>query len=289
MKLVYQPLLLLLSVVVLSCEKPAIPDGVVTGKHGNLVVNIATVEQMPFPGFSTRATVVEACSRLNFLVYDSLGTRVAYENQTSDKDGFGSAAFQLSPGKYQLVVVGSSGKSNPTTTNPAKIQFTKSTGFTDTFYSNDYVVVGDSLVSANVSLARNVALCRVMFTDTIPQDVSKLQFEYKGGSGSFDASTGLGVSTKSSQVATFAAEAGRDSTVYDLYTFLPADADSVHLKAEAYASDDKLIRSREFNVPMARRQITKFSGAFFSGSSGSTITVIIGIDTSWEGEVEVEF
>lgn len=282
-----QPLLLLLMITVVSCEQPYIPEDIKT--DGNLIVNIASIEQTEFPRFSTRATIQDAVTRLNFLVYDSLGTRVAYDNQTSDKEGFGSASFQLNPGKYQLVVVASNSKGNPTTTDPAKIQFTKSTGFTDTFYSNNYIEVGDEAVTVNASLSRNVALCRVLFTDAVPQNVSKLQFQLKGGSPSFNPATGFGVKTTGKQEITFDAAVGRDSTVYDLYTFLPENVDTISLKAEAFASDDKMVRMREFKVPMVRRKITKLSGPFFSGSSGSTITIVVGLDTGWDGELEVNF
>ena len=272
-----------------SCEKPMIPDGYNVSPDGNLIVSVATIEQMPFPGFATRTTIDEACTRLSFVVYDSLGTRVAYQNQESDEKSFGTAGFRVSPGRYQVVVVAQSSNGNPTSTHASKIQFNKSTGFSDTFYSNNYVEVGDGSVEVDAKLTRNVSLCRVQFTDTIPQNITKMRFEYSGGSGSFDAVTGLGVKTTTKQEMTFAVEEGSDSAVFDLYTFLPEDAESIHLKAEAYASDNKLVCSREFDIPMKPRQITKFSGSFFSGSSGSSITIIIGINTDWDGEQEVNF
>lgn len=277
---------LVLLMAMCSCEKPVIPD---VGTEGNLEVRIATIEQVDFPTFATRATLEDVCTRLNFLVYDSLGNRVAYDNQTSDQKGFGTADFQLSSGKYQVVVVAQSSQGNPTSTKSNKIQFTKATGFSDTFYSNNYVVVSDDAVTVDAKLSRNVSLCRVQFNDSIPQNISKMRFEYSGGSGSFDAATGLGVKTTTKQEMTFAVETGSDSAVFDLYTFLPEDAESIHLKAEAYASDNKLVCSREFDIPMKPRQITKFSGSFFSGSSGSSITIIIGINTDWDGEQEVNF
>ena len=278
---------LLLLCLLTACEKPTIPDA---GPEGNLEVNIVSVEMTDFSGFGTRAsTLDEICTRLNFLVYDSLGTRVAYDNQTSDKKGFGKADFQLAPGRYQVVVVAQSSNGNPTSTHASKIQFNKSTGFSDTFYSNNYVEVGDGSVEVDAKLTRNVSLCRVQFTDTIPQNITKMRFEYSGGSGSFDAATGLGVKTTTKQEMTFAVEPGSVPDAFDLYTFLPEDAESIHLRAEAYASDDKMVRFREFDVPMTRRQITKFTGSFFTGTSGSSITIVIGINTDWDGEQEVNF
>ena len=88
---------------------------------------------------------------------------------------------------------------------------------------------------------------------------------------------------------TFAVEPGSVPDAFDLYTFLPEDAESIHLRAEAYASDDKLVRFREFDVPMKRRQITKLSGDFFTGTSGSGMIIIISVDTDWDGEEVIKF
>jgi hypothetical protein len=142
----------------------------------------------------------------------------------------------------------------------------------------------------NADVQRIVSLCRVVFTDTIPDNVSKLHFEYTGGSGYFNASTGLGVSTSQmKQQMDFDAVAGRDSTVYDLYTF-PLDAEgSIHLKAVAMDDEDNTVCAREFDVPVKRRQITKLSGPFFSGQSGPNITIVISVDDEWEGEQIINF
>lgn len=282
---------MLFCLTIASCEKPMIPDGYNVSPDGNLIVSVATIEQMPFPGFTTRTTIDEACTRLSFVVYDSLGTRVAYQNQKSDEESFGTAGFRVSPGRYQVVVVGHGADGNPTTTNASKIQFTKATGFADTFLSNTSdVVVKDSTENVKANLNRIVSLCRVVISDTIPADVSKMHFEYKGGSGSFDASTGLGVPVKNSkQEMTFPVEPGSASTVLDLYTFLPEDAESIHVKAEALDENDNLLLSREFDVPMKYRQITKLSGSFFTGFSGSAISIIIDLNADWDGEEEIKY
>ena len=121
--------------VLVSCEKPIISDENESGAtKGNLRVSIYQIEKTPFSSL-TRAAASEACTRLNFAVYDQGGSRLKQLNQTSDMADFGHASFQLEEGTYQLVVVGHSANGNPTMTNPAKIQFTNSTGYTDTFQS----------------------------------------------------------------------------------------------------------------------------------------------------------
>ena len=290
MRINHLPLFLLLIITILiSCEHPDIPERIDTGK-ANLIVNIATVEHMPFPAFTTRSSVSDAFSRISIAVFDSKGQRADVSNKSRDDNGYGSASFFLPSGTYQVVVIGHSAKQNPVTTDASKIQFNKSTGYSDTFLHSEFVEVGDTPVVVNADVQRIVSLCRVVVADTIPENVTKLHFEYTGGSGYFDASTGLGISTSgTNQQMDFEAVAGRDSTVYDLYTFLPADAGSIHLKAQAKDAEDNTVCSREIDVPLRRRQISKLSGDFFSGASGSTITIVISVNDEWEGETIINF
>ena len=289
MKLVKSPFLLLLLIIILvSCEHPTIPEGLETGDD-NLFVHVARVEHVPFPAFTTRTSVTQAFSRLSIAIFDSEGSRTDFSNKTVGDKGYGSASFYLPEGKYQVVVIGHSAKQNPTTTNASKIQFTKATGYSDTFLHSQFVEVADTPVVVNADVERIVSLCRVVLTDTIPDNVAKLHFEYSGGSGYFDASTGLAVASKAVQQMDFAVEAGCDSTAYDLYTFLFSDEGTIHLKAVAKDDEDNTICTREFDVPLKRRQITKLSGPFFSGQSGSGITIVISVNDEWEGEQVINF
>ena len=291
MRINHLPFYLLFIVgVLISCEHPDIPERIDTGKD-NLTVNVATVEHIPFPAFTTRASVSDAFSRISIAVFDySTGKRADVSNKSRDDDGYGSASFFLPSGTYQVVVIGHSAKQNPNTTDASKIQFTKATGYSDTFLYSQYVEVGEKPVEVDADLKRIVSLCRVVLTDTIPKNVAKFHFEYTGGSGYFDASTGLGLSTSGTkQQVDFDAEAGRDSTVFDLYTFLPEDAGSIHLKAQAKDAEDNTVCAREIDVPLKCRQISKLSGPFFSGASGSTITIVISVDDEWEGETIINF
>ena len=88
---------------VLSCEKPVIPGAEV--EDGNLVISLMSIEQIPFSGATTRVEESEYFNRLNFAVYDSLGTRVRQVNQQNDEENFGAADFQLAYGKYKVVVL----------------------------------------------------------------------------------------------------------------------------------------------------------------------------------------
>ena len=274
----------LLFCAVVSCEKPIIPG---TEEKGNLTVSIMQIEQMPFGGSTTRGAISQNCTRLNFAVYDSIGSRVRQINQVSTDKNFGTAGFQLPPGNYKVVVLAHSSKGNPTMTNYRKIQFKNDDGFTDTFLCYDSIDIADKTVSLPVSLTRIVSLCRFVISDTIPSHVSRMRFLYTGGSGAFDATTGLGcVNSKQSEF--FAVEPGQAASTFDLYTFLKEDQGSLHLQATAYDAKDNVLNDREFDIPMKRRQISKVSGQYFNTSS-SGLTVIIALDPEWEGEQEINY
>ena len=283
--------------VLVSCEKPLIAEeNNAVDTKGNLRVSVFQIEKMPlaslFPGVSQTTTrgaqaVSEVCTRLNFAVYDIDDSRVKQVNQTADQTNFGTASFQLEEGTYQLVVVGHSANGNPTMTNPAKIQFTNSTGYTDTFLCYGEVTIGEEAVDLQVSLDRIVALCRFVVTDDIPADVRKMQFYYTGGSGAFNAATGLG-SVASKQTVTVDVKDGQKQ--FDLYTFLHEPSDNIALKVTALDASGNVLYEREFDVPMQQNHITWLSGAFFNGSGSSSTTITgVTVNTDWAGETHLTF
>lgn len=296
MKNIRLTLFVLLSLLVMACEKLTLPeDEAVVQPKGNLTLNVFQLEQTPF-GVSTRGTVEDACTRLNFAIYDAEGNRVKQTNQKLGDEDFGTASFQLEEGTYQLVVVAHSGNANPTMTNPAKIQFSNftekgsGTGYSDTFLYNTTITIGSEPQTLNLTLHRIVALCRFVIEDEIPADVAKLRFQYKGGSGHFDANTGLGV-TKSTQTVFFSTE-GRSQTQYDLYTFLHDTEGTIYLVATAYDTSDNVLYEREFDIPLEQNKITWFSGSFFTGESPVTsqgITTTLSIDMEWNGQVRLTY
>ena len=281
----------LILLIITSCEKPVIPGeyGTQGDLDGNLVVSVFQIEQQSFGTSLTRAVIADYCRRLSYAVYDADGKLVKQIHQQESDSGFGTACFKVDPGTYQVVVVGHS-SGNPTMTNSKKIKFENKDGFTDTFLHNSNVVVTDADDEEQVQavMRRIVSLCRVVFTDAIPDGVSQMRFEYKGGSGAFDAATGLG-SVNSTQKETFPVDAGDENCCFDLYTFLHDTEGTIHLQATALDDNDNELREREFDVPLKQRMITKLSGPYFSGTTGSSITIVIGINAEWEGEQTIEF
>ena len=281
---------LAIAITLASCEKVAIPENDASEElNGNLRVSVYQIEQTPFAG-STRTTEAASavCTKLNFAIYDEGGFRLKQINQQSSAADFGSVAFQLDEGTYQLVVVGHSANGNPTMTDPTKIQFSNATGYTDTFLCYGEVTIGEEPVDYEVSLDRIVALCRFVITDDIPAEVKKLRFYYTGGSGAFNAVTGLGCVASKQDVKFDVTPTG--SKQFDLYTFLHDLSDNIALTVTALDAGGNELYSRQFDVPMQQNHITWLSGAFFNGSGSSSTTISgVTVNTDWAGETHLTF
>ena len=261
--------LFVLLLLLTSCEKPITSsDNNETTQNGNLIVSV------PKDGLTS--------TRLNFAVYDTSGTRIKQVNQQSSAADFGSAVFQIPPGDYLLVVVAHSSDGNPTMSDPKKIQFKNAQGFTDTFLYCGNLTVGDERSEITVVPERIVSLCRFVLKDDYPADVKKMRFYDTGGSGAFDATTGLGC-VNSKQSLMFDVADGQKQ--FDLYTFLHDTEGTIHLTVTAYGANDIVLYEREFDVPMKQNRVTSMTGSFFTGS----ISISIAIDTDWEDEFRMAF
>jgi hypothetical protein len=281
-----------------ACEKPEMTeDKSSPTERGNLTLSVSQVEQTSFSAL-TRAAASEVCTNLNFVIYDMEGTRLKYNNQKKGDEDFGTVSFQLEEGSYQIMVLAHSADRNPTTTNPKKIQFSsntnkKGTGYTDTFLYYTTVTLDSEPQTLSLSLRRIVSLCRFVISDAIPEGVDSLVFTYKGGSGYFDASTGLGVtSSTSQQKAYFKVQTGSKNTQYDLYTFLPETEGTIHLVVSAYNAANIVQLEREIDVPMVQNRITWLTGNFFTDFTpiiSQTLTPTVNIDNDWGGEDHMDY
>ena len=256
-----------------------------TELKGNLRISVSQLEQTPLSAI-TRAGLVDVCSRLNFAIYNLSGSRIKQTNQVWGDTGFGSTSFQLDEGTYQLVVLAHSSNGNPTMTDPAKVRFTNAQGFTDTFLYNDNVTVGAEPQTRTLTLSRITSLCRFVIDGDIPAGVSRMRFYYTGGSGAFNAATGLG-SVNSKQDVKFDVTSGQKE--FDLYTYLHDTEGTIHLKVYALDAADNVLTEREFNVPLAQGKMTTYSGDFFSGGDYDSTTTGINLNTDWDGSIEITF
>lgn len=153
------------------------------------------------------------------------------------------------------------------------------------YYSK--ISVRDEPEDLEVTLKRVVSLCRFEITDDYPADVTKLEFNYTGGSGTLDATTGFG-SVKSTQIVSFDVTSGQKQ--FDLYTFLHDTEGTIHLKVTALDDDDNEIYKIEgLEIPMKQNQVTWMTGALFTGGTTGSTDITIVINTDWEGETHLTF
>ena len=272
--------------LLVACEKPSW-DGEDEGDEavaGNLTVSIYQIGKTPFDEVTRSQSTTP--THINYAVYSVDGQRVKQVNQQAGDANYGKASFQLEPGTYQLVVVAHSSNGNPTMTDLTKIQFKNNQGFSDTFltYIEDVEVTAENHTLL-VTPQRIVSLCRVEITDDVPETVSQLRFQYKGGSGAFDAHTGLG-SVNSIQTLDF--DVTGDQKQFDLYTYLHDTEGTIHLTVTAFDASGVELINREFDIPMEREKITWFTGPFFGGTGGG-LSIGITLDTDWKGETHITF
>ncbi len=276
--------------VIASCEKPIMSEEETGEEGGNLRVSVYAVEKVPF-GDITRAEYSPASAvlgRLNFAVYNTDGTRVKQVNQEHGAANFGQASFQLEEGDYLLVVVGHSSGGNPTMADPTCVKFTNSQGYTDTFLFSGLATIGEDAVDYKVALDRITSMCRFVITDEeIPAEVKKMRFYYTGGSGAFDATTGLGC-VNSKQDVKFDVTTGMKQ--FDLYTFLHDQEGTIHLIVSALDESGNELYQRDFDVPMEQNYITRLTGAFFGGSGSSSAGITeVTVNTEWAGVKDLTF
>lgn len=271
-----------------SCEKMVIngsdePDDV----EPNVMVQVKSYELQPFSVAQTRAEAEPVCTRLNFIVYDEAGKRIRQEVQQLGDEEFGTVRFKLAEGRYYLVALAHSSKGNPTSTNLHKIGFTNKTGFTDTFLYADSLVVGEEEVDCELELKRIVSKVRFVFEDALPEQADSIRFYYEGGSGTFDATTGLGV-VKSKQQQWFPVR--HEEERFEIYTIPRADNDHLQVMVTTYKTiggQVEILTEREVSdIPIRRNCITTCRGSLFTPTEQHHIS--ISIDTTWDDE-EIEF
>ncbi len=278
-----------------SCSETLI-DREVTDGGVTLTLKLASIEQVPFTKVVNCMTKggtspVGICSKISFAVYSSDGDALTkkQENQDFGSEGFGCATFNLEEGNYKIVVIAHNGDSNPTMTDPARISFNNknSLKITDTFlYSADVNITKDTH-ELELNLKRVVAMFQLKLEDSsLPEGVSKLRFEYTGGSSTIDGNTGFGcVNSKQSEMF----ECLPGVMEYGVYTFVRSDSNVMKIKVSALDSSGQVIKEHEFqNVPITCNYITRYTGKMFAnGILASAFSVTL--DGEWAGTNDYTF
>lgn len=270
---------LLLVFVIASCQKVAVDDvdgnEEEQGQKSLITFRINQIEQTPFSSseYSSRATsITKLCSHIFLAVYKSDGERLTTKSQNSSDKDFGKLSVSLAKGTYRIVLLAYNQKDNPTAPNAEKIVFGNNGKMTDTFLWSDEITVENNL-EKDISMKRAVAMFRLITTDNIPANVTKMKFYYTGGSSTLNAITGIGNANSKQEENLTVAETGKPGT-FEVYTFPKDDENVLKIEVTALDANGNTVASRTFeDVPISRNKITQYKGEFFTGSGSGNVTI----------------
>lgn len=255
----------LLAIVVASCQRLAPEDSEQPTVEKSVVkFKISQFETMPFSTAQSRSqSVSDLCKQIDLAVFQG-GTRMLKVTQKVGDNDFGTLSVSLDPGTYKVVILAHNQDKAPTTTNADKITF--SGDLSDTFlWSNDITVDEGNGLDVDVSMHRVVAMVRFVTTDKVPDGVSTLQFYYTGGSSTLDGLTGNGcVNSRQTVKYSISDDMKGKTAKFEIYTFPKSDSKELKIEVTGLGPTGNTVCSRTFeNVPVARNQITQFTGALF--------------------------
>lgn len=268
-------------------------------------IMVNSIEQIPFSSIKTKAGVQDVCTKLSYAVFSQVGDggeKEDYAVQSIDDPSFGTVSLKLGIGKHYLAVVGQNGgDGSPSfTTNPANGTYTsssiryssgnkKSPKVLDTFHYCAEINVDKDGNTFQIALDRSVAMFRLKLTDVIPDNVSKLEFEYSNGSATLDVLNGCGcVNTK--QVETIDVNPSMDT--FELYTFPQRGKNVMKMKVKAYDADGNVYSERSWDdIPMTVNRVSQYTGALFpeNGSEYADAGLSISVNKEWSGTDEQTF
>lgn len=262
-----------------SCEKMVIGSEADDGDDdANVVLRVASFEQIPFTLAKTRRDARDICTRLNFMVYKD-GKRIKQESQKVDDEGFGKAEFRLAEGRYFLVALAHSGAGNPTSTRSDSIVFSNDTGHTDTFYWADSIFVDaehlhDDRIDKTLNLERIVSKIRFEYLDDIPVKAKRIRFKYDDGTAKFNALTGYGIRT-SKQLQWY--DLPHTENTFEIYTIPHSNAQEyINVDVNSYDSSETEVSIRSVaDIPILRNRVTICRGYLFSPVYGAGFDIRI--------------
>lgn len=256
----------LLVLAMVSCQRMVNDDPEQPSVEKSTVkFKISQFETMPFSTAQSRSqSVSDLCKQIDLAVFQG-GTRILKATQKTGDEDFGTLSVALEPGSYKVVILAHNQDKTPTTTNADKITF--SGDLSDTFlWSNDITVNEGNGLDVDVSMHRVVAMVRFVTTDKVPDGVSTLQFYYTGGSSTLDGLTGNGcVNSRQTVKFSITDDMKGKTAKFEIYTFPKSDSKELKIEVTGLGPTGNTVCSRTFeNVPVARNQITQFTGALFS-------------------------
>lgn len=283
---------LLLALTGLSaCEKAVFDEQTNSGGQqptgGNVTIRASLYDIVPFETRDVQ-NIADYCTHLQFVLFQD-GTKTNGINQKKEDANYGQVTLSLQPGTYQLLVLAHSSMSNPTTSDPTKIQFTNQTGYSDTFCYYGDLVVSEGQNSYDVRLQRATSMVRVTITDEIPLTVKTIRLYYEGESGVLNATTCMGGTTNSKQSITYNMDDYQAPLTLEAYTFMRAEEGTLNMTVTAYDANNNVVVEKKLNkIPVKYRMVTEYSGSLFSVTN-TDVSMSLTAETAWQVYQQLTF
>ena len=293
MKKLFLVMPMLLTIMgLVACEKAVLDEQQkeMTPVEGNVIIRTSLYNIVPFETRSVQ-DVADFSNTLKFVFYQN-DEKVKDVTQKKNEGSYGEIGVTLQPGTYQLLVLAHSSTSNPTVSGPSNIQFTNTTGYSDTFYYYGDLVVTSEQQTYDVQLQRATSMVRVTIQDAIPSEVKTIRLYYTGESGVFNAVTGMGGTTNSKQSITYNVEGMSAPLSLCAYTFLRNETGTLNMTITAYDKDNNVKAEKELkNIPMKNCMVTEYNGNLFSGEGGGSAGAHFNLtaETEWKVFQQLSF
>lgn len=281
----------LLSLTFSSCEKAMSDDnGETPGMADGRPIVFRVAAKSTNPSFSTSTS---AFTRITLAVYQN-GTIVDQVNQSTEDDNFGNIEMKLAEGTYNVVVLAHNCNGAVNLANDINKVAMPDNKVTDSFWCNQEFTVSGTTTNVNLSLERIVGKFVLNVEDNIPENVKTMQFYYTGGSSTLDAENGVGIvnSRQTVKIPITSDMVGKPAS-FEVYTFPRTDSEFLKMKVTALNASGGTITEKTFeNVPIAKNQVTTYSGSFFGSTPGGedqNVSFTITVNTVWDDQVDTAY
>ena len=234
-----------------------------------------------------------AFSHITLAVYQN-GSIVDQVTQTTEDSNFGNITMKLADGNYKVIVLAHNCNGAVSLTSDLNKVTMPDNKVTDSFWCNQTFTVSGTTTNVNLSLERIVGKFVLNIQDNLPENVKTMQFYYTGGSSSLDAENGVGIvnSRQTVKIPVTSDMIGKPAS-FEVYTFPKTDSEYLKMKITALSASGATITEKTFEeVPIAKNQVTTYSGNFFGSTPGTgdqDVNFTITVNTLWDDQIDTGF
>lgn len=231
-------------------------------------------------------------SKLEYLVYDSLGKLVKDSIQTNVYEDFGVIKMQLQAGNYRVHMIGSTGAVNIGNLSSGPTVFiSPSKGIMDDWFrkSIDLKVTADPVQSQSMVMERVLGKIEVHIADAIPSAITKVSAIYNQRE-IFYLNTVPYESTPIQRQIDVVAKTGTTNTTLSDFV-IPGSNGTVitDVTLRAYNSAGAIVYEKIIpNITLERNKLTILTGNLFTTTPANN-SLAVGISGGWNAPTSINF